>query len=101
MVLAGQWTSPYLWGFALRISAIFLYASVTVLVEGLPRERFRPPAPGLVLGCGSWWALIPAGVYCALILRRVLVEDQFLRTNLAGYDQYAGRVRHRVIPGVW
>jgi protein-S-isoprenylcysteine O-methyltransferase Ste14 len=36
-----------------------------------------------------------------LILRRVVVEDRFLRGNLAGYDLYAARVRNRVIPGVW
>src|SRR5262249_2571577 len=58
-------------------------------------------APTAALALGSWWALIPAGIYCALILRRALVEDRFLRANLAGYDEYAGRVRHRVIPGVW
>ena len=200
MALAGQWTSPYLWEFTIGISAIFLYASLTVLDDDLARERFRPPspgadavalrwirisaltalviapldggrfhwgpvvpailrsaglglslggfwlvvgamkinrffspviriqderghrvvdqgpyavirhpgylgmlafAPGAVLAFGSWWGLIPAGVYCALILRRVFVEDQFLHSNLVGYNQYAGRVRHRVIPGVW
>jgi protein-S-isoprenylcysteine O-methyltransferase Ste14 len=58
-------------------------------------------SPMAVLAMGSWWALIPAGMYWALIVRRVVVEDQFLRANLKGYNQYAGRVRHRVIPGVW
>jgi protein-S-isoprenylcysteine O-methyltransferase Ste14 len=58
-------------------------------------------APAAALALGSWWALIPAGIYCSLIFRRVLVEDRFLHANLAGYDEYAARVRHRVIPGVW
>ena len=58
-------------------------------------------APTAALALGSWWALIPAGAYCSLILRRVFVEDRFLHANLAGYDEYAGRVRHRVIPGIW
>ena len=58
-------------------------------------------APAAALALGSWWALIPAGIYCSLIFRRVLVEDRFLRANLAGYEDYAARVRHRVIPGVW
>jgi protein-S-isoprenylcysteine O-methyltransferase Ste14 len=58
-------------------------------------------APTMALALGSWWALIPAGIYSSLILRRVFVEDQFLHANLAGYTQYAERVRHRVIPGVW
>ena len=46
MALAGQWTSPYLWGFTIGISAIFLYASVSVLDDELARERFRPPSAG-------------------------------------------------------
>ena len=58
-------------------------------------------SPMAVLALGSWWALIPAGLYWALILRRVVAEDRFLRANLDGYAQYAGRVRSRVIPGVW
>ena len=58
-------------------------------------------SPMAVLAIGSWWALVPAGMYTALIARRIVVEDQFLRANLAGYKQYAVRVQHRVIPGVW
>jgi len=200
MALAGQWTSLYLWSFALGFSGVFLYATLFALDDDLARERFRPPskgadavalrwirfsalatfviapidsgrlhwsagisplirivslagsvgaffvvvrammtnrffspviriqgerghqvidqgpyavvrhpgyfgmlvfAPTSALALGSWWALIPAGIYCGLIFRRVLVEDRFLRANLAGYGDYAARVRHRVIPGVW
>jgi len=200
MALAGEWMSPYLWGFALGFSAVFLYATVFVLDDDLARERFRPPSKGAdavalrwirlsalaavvlapldsgrfhwsaevlpairilgiagfaigfwlvvdamranhyfspviriqderghhvvdqgpyaiirhpgylgmlivspmsVLALGSLWALIPAAVYWTLILRRVVAEDRFLRANLDGYAQYAGRVRSRVIPGIW
>ncbi len=58
-------------------------------------------APAMALALGSWWALMPAGIYCALIARRVLVEDRFLRANLTGYEAYTLRVRHRVLPGIW
>jgi protein-S-isoprenylcysteine O-methyltransferase Ste14 len=58
-------------------------------------------APAAALALGSWWALIPAGIYSSLILRRVFVEDRFLHANLVGYAEYAGRVPHRVIPGIW
>jgi protein-S-isoprenylcysteine O-methyltransferase Ste14 len=34
-------------------------------------------------------------------VRRIGFEDAFLRRNLAGYSDYAARVRHRVLPGVW
>jgi protein-S-isoprenylcysteine O-methyltransferase Ste14 len=57
------------------------------------------PFGALVLG--SWLGVALALVYAALMLRRVIVEDAFLRTNLAGYDGYASRVRYRLVPGVW
>src|SRR5262245_43235167 len=46
MALAGQWTSPYLWSFALGFSVVFLYATLFVLDDDLARERFRPPSDG-------------------------------------------------------
>jgi protein-S-isoprenylcysteine O-methyltransferase Ste14 len=32
---------------------------------------------------------------------RILVEEQFLRRGLAGYDAYREKVRCRLIPFVW
>jgi protein-S-isoprenylcysteine O-methyltransferase Ste14 len=200
MGLAGQWTSPYLWSFAVGFSALGLYATAVVLDDDLARERFNPPTqgadaralrwirfsalaalvfapldsgrlhwsgdiPSLVryggvagfllgfwlmlhammtnrffsaviriqtdrghrvvdqgpyavirhpgylgmlvlspmaaLALGSWWALLPAGLYWVLIVRRISAEDRFLHENLAGYPQYARRVPHRVLPGIW
>jgi len=57
------------------------------------------PLGGLAMG--SWLAVGFGLVYAALILRRVLFEDQFLQTNLDGYKAYTGRVRYRLIPGLW
>lgn len=57
------------------------------------------PLSGLALG--SWLSVAIALVYSALILRRVMFEDAFLRTNLDGYSTYAQRVTRRLIPGVW
>ena len=57
------------------------------------------PFGALVLG--SWMGVALALTYAVLVLRRVVVEDAFLRTNLAGYDGYASRVRYRLVPGVW
>jgi protein-S-isoprenylcysteine O-methyltransferase Ste14 len=57
------------------------------------------PFSGLALG-----SFLSAGiglVLTALIVRRVLFEDAFLRRNLEGYAVYATRVRHRLVPGVW
>jgi protein-S-isoprenylcysteine O-methyltransferase Ste14 len=57
------------------------------------------PLGALVLG--SWLAFAAALLYSALILRRVVFEDQYLRLNLEGYADYAATVRYRLIPGVW
>ena len=57
--------------------------------------------PLMAIGFGSPWGLLLACVFSLLILRRVAVEDRFLRANLPGYPEYAGRVTSRLVPGVW
>jgi protein-S-isoprenylcysteine O-methyltransferase Ste14 len=32
---------------------------------------------------------------------RIFIEEAVLRKNLPGYGEYAARVRHRMVPGVW
>jgi protein-S-isoprenylcysteine O-methyltransferase Ste14 len=57
------------------------------------------PFVGLALGSMISFAL---GLLLSLmVIRRVLFEDRFLRSNLEGYSAYAARVRHRLVPGVW
>jgi protein-S-isoprenylcysteine O-methyltransferase Ste14 len=58
-------------------------------------------APFSGLALGSWLGAGLGLVMSALIVRRVLFEDAFLRKNLEGYAAYAERVRHRIVPGVW
>lgn len=60
-----------------------------------------PLAPFSALALGSWAALPVALVYSGMILRRVIFEDAFLGEHLPGYRSYAGRVPHRLVPGVW
>lgn len=50
---------------------------------------------------GSWWALVPGGLSALLMLVRTALEDRALQRELAGYREYAGRVRYRLVPGVW
>ena len=53
------------------------------------------------LALGSWLGFA-IGVGCSLLMmRRVLFEDAYLKANLEGYQEYATRVRYRLIPGVW
>lgn len=56
-------------------------------------------APPVILG--SWWALIPAALaVCGMIVRTAL-EDRTLLKELEGYQEYAQRVRYKLLPGVW
>jgi protein-S-isoprenylcysteine O-methyltransferase Ste14 len=57
------------------------------------------PCSGLVLG--SWLAVGLGLVYAAMMLRRVMFEDAFLRANLEGYADYRTRVPYRLVPGLW
>lgn len=50
---------------------------------------------------GSWWALIPGGLIALLTILRTALEDRTLKNELDGYQEYARRVRHRLVPGVW
>jgi len=49
----------------------------------------------------SVWAWIPAALTAALLVARTALEDRTLRVELEGYAAYAGRVRRRLLPGIW
>jgi protein-S-isoprenylcysteine O-methyltransferase Ste14 len=53
------------------------------------------------LALGSWWGLVPAALLLAMVVWRLLDEEQYLARNLPGYTDYQNRVRTRLIPGVW
>ena len=50
---------------------------------------------------GSWLALIPAAFLALVLAVRTALEDRTLRSELNGYDEYASRVRGRLVPGPW
>ena len=56
---------------------------------------------GMALALGSYWALIPVAVGTVVILVRTVLEDRTLQSELAGYKDYASRVRYRLVPGIW
>lgn len=60
-----------------------------------------PSMPFSALALGSWAAFAISLVYVGMMVRRVLFEDAYLREHLAGYREYAQRVRYRLLPGVW
>ena len=57
--------------------------------------------PASAAALGSWPALGVALVGVGLILRRVVLEDRYLRAHLPGYSAYAESVRYRLVPGLW
>ncbi len=57
------------------------------------------PATALVLD--SLWALVPAGLTLMALIIRTARENQTLQAELAGYKEYAQKVRYRLLPGIW
>ena len=56
---------------------------------------------GTPLVWGSVWALALSAVTACLVIWRTSREDQTLRRELPGYEEYAARTRYRLLPGVW
>ena len=56
---------------------------------------------GTSLVLGSWWGLATVPILALLFGIRIGIEEQTLRTGLDGYDDYARRVRWRLIPLIW
>jgi protein-S-isoprenylcysteine O-methyltransferase Ste14 len=50
---------------------------------------------------GSLWALIPGAYLSAVMILRTALEDRTLREELEGYEEYARKVRFRLVPGIW
>ncbi|HEV2106380.1 MAG TPA: isoprenylcysteine carboxylmethyltransferase family protein [Candidatus Eisenbacteria bacterium] len=80
-----------------------------VVVSTGPYAVVRHPgyAGGLLLlfctgvALGSWWALVPMLPVLPVLVRRTRMEDAMLHRGLAGYADYAARVRFRLLPGIW
>jgi protein-S-isoprenylcysteine O-methyltransferase Ste14 len=66
-----------------------MYAGAVLLLVGMP------------LWLESYAAAMLASFPIGTIAVRILVEERFLRRELAGYDAYTQRVRYRLIPFVW
>ena len=56
---------------------------------------------GAPLLVGSWWGLALAPLFAVLFAVRAGIEERALVAGLPGYADYAGRVRYRLMPGVW
>jgi protein-S-isoprenylcysteine O-methyltransferase Ste14 len=56
---------------------------------------------GTPLLLGSWLGLIAACLLVLLLALRIFKEEAMLRQELDGYEEYARRVRWRLVPFVW
>ena len=79
-----------------------------VVQEGLYARIRHPMYLGIIVGflgmplvLGSWWALVPAVLIAGLFVYRTVREDRMLMRGLAGYAEYAEKVRYRLLPRVW
>jgi protein-S-isoprenylcysteine O-methyltransferase Ste14 len=80
----------------------------TVITTGPYRYVRHPMYAGMIfyLSCaplllGSWCGLLWGCGLLGLFAIRVLIEERTLRKELQGYNEYATRVRYRLVPGVW
>jgi protein-S-isoprenylcysteine O-methyltransferase Ste14 len=106
-VVVGYWTMREN-SFAAPVVKIQKDRGQTVISTG-PYSYVRHPMyvsalfflVGVPLLLGSWWGLLFAPVFAALLAVRIGIEEKALRQGLEGYDAYAARVRYRLIPLVW
>jgi protein-S-isoprenylcysteine O-methyltransferase Ste14 len=56
---------------------------------------------GTSLVLGSWWGLAAVPILALLFGIRIGIEEKVLRAGLEGYDDYARRVRWRLVPLIW
>jgi protein-S-isoprenylcysteine O-methyltransferase Ste14 len=81
------------------------HALVDSGVYGVVRHPFYAGTPlvlaGLGLWLGSYTAALAAIVPIAFVIARLDQEERFHRRELPGYNEYALRVPHRLIPGIW
>ena len=66
-----------------------MYAGSILLMVGMP------------LWLESYAAALSASVPIATLALRILIEEEFLRRELKGYDAYMKRVRYRLVPFIW
>ena len=53
------------------------------------------------LALGSAWGLLVSIPLIGVLLARLMNEERYLSTNLAGYNTYRQQVRHRLVPFIW
>ena len=55
----------------------------------------------LPLILGSFYGLIPFGIYPIIIVIRIINEEKVLTDGLTGYKEYKTKVKYRLLPFIW
>ena len=88
-----------------RVQTERAHAVVDFGPYGVVRHPFYAADPLILVGLGLWLesyvAALGAVVAITLMVIRLLQEETFLCRALPGYTAYVGRVRFRLVPGVW
>jgi protein-S-isoprenylcysteine O-methyltransferase Ste14 len=94
--------NPHIW------SDVPIQPGQTVCSAGPYRFVRHPAYAGLILQAlgvpillGSLWALIPGITAVVCVIVATSSEDRILRAELPGYQDYAQKVRFRLLPGIW
>lgn len=66
-----------------------MYSGALVMLLGIP------------LALGSLWGLLAVAGMTCIIVARLVDEERLLSDRLSGYTEYLGRVRYRLVPGIW
>ena len=54
------------------------------------------------LALGSYWAVLPMWLIIPIItILRIPNEEEVLKRDLPGYEEYMQKVKYRLLPGVW
>ena len=53
------------------------------------------------LALGSYWGLIPIGLIGVSLYFRISDEEQLLKEELEGYEDYMKQTKYRVLPKIW
>jgi protein-S-isoprenylcysteine O-methyltransferase Ste14 len=89
----------------LRLQRERKHAVVDTGVYRIVRHPFYAGTPFVLIGLGLWLESYTSALFAvvpiAFMVIRLKLEERFLRRELPGYSEYAVRVPHRLLPGLW
>jgi protein-S-isoprenylcysteine O-methyltransferase Ste14 len=50
---------------------------------------------------GSWYGLLPMAMYPVIMIVRLKNEEEILKKELGGYEEYMNKVKYRLVPFLW